>query len=221
MTNLPFSHQYTILEEAHARHPQRESLAEFRAEKHIIDAETAALEAAGRIITPHAAIAGLFPEKAIKIPWQLTAHLSAKFPPAFSIAFPGPTTAAKGAFEVRDAARALKAEVVLVGPEQEGIGFWAGVRTRRVKPGENWLEGVSVVVQPALIEDHPRHLLTALASGVPVIATAACGLESHRNIIEIPPGDGDMLFQALRLLKEKMYGSEPAGPGRGSEPKTL
>ena len=40
--------------------------------------------------------------------------------------FVGPTIARKGAYEVRDAARALDLEVVLLGSELEGAEFWSG-----------------------------------------------------------------------------------------------
>jgi hypothetical protein len=119
------------------------------------------------------------------------------------IAFPGPTVARKGAHELREAARALDLEIVLLGNEPEGPDFWRDVPTVRTDtagdPG-TWLDGVAAVVQPALVEDRPRHLLTALAAGVPVIATDACGLASHERLTIVPPDDIPALITALRTV---------------------
>jgi glycosyltransferase involved in cell wall biosynthesis len=86
--------------------------------------------------------------------------------------------------------------VVLAGSALEGSGFWSGVET--LPAGPDWLEGVSVVVQPAVVEDSPRRLLAALAAGVPVIATNACGLDPQPGLTLIPPQDAAALIDALR-----------------------
>jgi glycosyltransferase involved in cell wall biosynthesis len=119
------------------------------------------------------------------------------------IAFPGPTIARKGAHEVREAARALDLEVVLLGSELEGGDFWHGVRT--VRPGAKdaahmWLSNVAAVVQPAVVEERPRHLLAAVAAGVPVIATRACGLGEREGVSHIAPGDVPGLIAALNAV---------------------
>ena len=63
-----------------------------------------------------------------------------------------------------------------------------------------WLDGVLAVVQPAVVEDQPRKLLQALAAGVPVIATAACGLAPRPGLILIPESDPEALIEALEGL---------------------
>jgi glycosyltransferase involved in cell wall biosynthesis len=114
------------------------------------------------------------------------------------IAFPGPTIARKGAYEVREAARVLDLEIVCLGSELEGAGFWDGVKTRGAYP--QWLTSVAAVVQPAIVEDRPRHLLAALAAGVPVIATAACGIAKHERLTIVPENDAPALIAALRTV---------------------
>ncbi|HJW39652.1 MAG TPA: VanW family protein, partial [Rhizomicrobium sp.] len=176
MTRMPMAEIEVRLNAAAMRHHERRSLADFRADPALIADERAALAAADAIVTPHAEIARLFGERAVQLDWvrpEANARTGAVVPRR--IAFPGPTIARKGAYELREAARSLDLEVVLVGSELEGADFWSGVRTRRAGPA-NWLDGVTAVVQPALLEDAPRKLLEALASGVPVIATPACGL---------------------------------------------
>jgi glycosyltransferase involved in cell wall biosynthesis len=109
--------------------------------------------------------------------------------------------ARKGAYELREAARALGLEVVALGSELEGSEFWDGVAMRKPGPGANWLDGVAAVVQPAIVEERPRHLLTALAAGVPVIATRACGLASQDGVTIVPADDAGALIAALEKIR--------------------
>ena len=126
------------------------------------------------------------------------------------IAFPGPTHARKGAYELRAVARAMNLEVVLTGSELEGNNFWQGLTTRHVSAGNasgtnknhdssqgDWLNGVGVVVRPAVVEEKPRLLLEALARGIPVIATSACGLGDMPGVTTIPVGDEEALCEAI------------------------
>jgi len=155
----------------------------------LIAAEAEALAAADAIVTPHTDIARLFGERADLLEWQMPKATIRTLPVVSRrIAFPGPTIARKGACELRETARALDLEVVLLGSKLEGADFWNGVRTLRPEP-TNWLDGVACVVQPALLEDAPRRLLQALASGVPVIATRACGLRVQDGLVLVPEND--------------------------------
>ncbi len=177
MTRLPMGELQARLDEAFAAHPERVTLGDFRAPAALVEAEAEALAYAARIVTPHRDIARLFPDKAEVLDWKLPPTPAAA--PVASqrrIAFPGPTIARKGAYELREAARALGLEVVLPGSELEGRDFWRGVIVHRPDAGTGWLADVIAVVQPAIVEERPRALLAALAAGVPVIATPACGL---------------------------------------------
>jgi hypothetical protein len=196
MTRPPMGMLQARLDEAHAAAPEQASLADFRADPELVAAEAQALAAAYRILTPHAAVAGLFGERAERLPWIAPKRAPASGGTRRRIAFPGPTAARKGAWAVREAARALDLEVVLVGSALEGAGFWEGVKT--VSPGLDWLEGVAVAVQPAVVEDNPRRLLGALTAGVPVIATSACGLDPQPGLTLIPPGNSTALIAALK-----------------------
>jgi hypothetical protein len=102
----------------------------------------------------------------------------------------------KGAHALRDAAAALGLEVMTLGAELEGPDFWRGVRT---VPAGDWA-GVAAVVQPALVEEQPRRLLRALAAGIPVIATPACGLRPRPGLCLVPPEDPAALIGALAAL---------------------
>ncbi|RYF94114.1 MAG: glycosyltransferase, partial [Caulobacteraceae bacterium] len=200
MTRSPMGVLQARLDEAHAAAPEQLSLADFRADPALVAAEAQALAAAHRIMTPHAAVAAQFGQRAERLDWIAPRRGPAEAAKGRRIAFPGPTAARKGAWAVREAARALDLEVVLAGSALEGEGFWDGVST--LTPGRDWLDGVAAVVQPAVVEDNPRRLLGALAAGVPVIATPACGLDPQPGLTLIPPGDAAALIRALKRLMD-------------------
>jgi hypothetical protein len=195
MTRLPMAALQERLDAAARRHPERATLADFRAAPELVRLETEALAAAAKLITPHAEIAALFCGRALLLDWATPRTRFQHAPGSRRIAFPGPTIARKGAHELREAARALDLEVVLMGSELEGDGFWRGVRTSRSLDG-----GVAAFVQPALIEDKPRKLLAALASGIPVIATTASGIAPREGLTLVPAGDTASLIAALQTL---------------------
>ena len=56
------------------------------------------------------------------------------------------------------------------------------------------------VVHPALVESAPRRLLEALAAGVPVIATAACGIAAQPGLTLVAPGDVQALAEAMAAV---------------------
>ena len=201
MTRLSVHELQTRLDQALTAHPDRATLGDFRAPQALADAEAEALAYASRIVTPHAEIARLFSGKAAKLLWKLPLVPAVdRSPLPRRIAFPGPTIARKGAYALRDAARALDLEIVLLGGELEGPDFWRGIRTLKPKAGSHWLDGVAAVVQPAIVEERPRYLLMARAAGVPVIATDACGLTSEDEIVRVPADDPAALISALETI---------------------
>jgi hypothetical protein len=200
MTHLPMTEIQSRLNAAAQKHPERRTLADFRADGGLVAAESEALAQADAIVTPHTEVAALFGDRAIRLEWKRPASRPPIAPVgARRIAFVGPTIARKGAYELREAATALNLEVVALGSALEGTDFWHGVRMA-APDRENWLNGVAAVVQPAVLEDAPRRLLLSLASGVPVIATRACGLPEQDGLTLVPDGDSDGLIAALRAL---------------------
>lgn len=201
-TRLPMQMLQERLDRAASTHRERATLSDFRADARLIAAETEAFAAAERIVTPHAEIAALFGARAHHLDWaKPNVSAMVRTPKPDRIAFVGPTVARKGAYEVREAARALDLEVLSLGSELEGSDFWNGVRTIRRAPGESphaLLATVAAVVQPALFEERPRTLLAALAAGIPVIATPGCGLSRQPGLTIIPAVDSARLIAALR-----------------------
>ena len=119
------------------------------------------------------------------------------------IVFPAATVARKGVYELRDALTGLDVQLAIMGPLLEGDGFWNGLRVERLTAGDAWLAGAAAAVLPAFIEHKPRRLLEAVARGVPVIASAGCGLENVSGVTTISAGD----VTSLRSELEKVISS--------------
>ncbi len=206
MRGLPMQTLQARLDAAFAAHPERTLLRDFRANELLVQQEWEALQAARHIVTPHADIAALFPDQATRLQWQIpviTANSSVAANTTVAvrgaIAFPGPTHARKGAYELRNVARALNLEVVLLVSELEGADFWQGVTTRRVdaRSGTDWLEGVSVVAQPALVEETPRRLLEAIGTRRSRYCHVCLRFRNLTGVTTIPAGNEDALRDAI------------------------
>ncbi|HEX2205989.1 MAG TPA: VanW family protein [Longimicrobium sp.] len=197
MTSLPLATLHARLDGAARLHPESPTLADFRADAALVAAEAEALAHARRVVTPHHEVAALFPGRAEVLEWARPAPRPVR-PGDGSrarVVFPGPTAGRKGAHELRAALAGLDAELVAMGSMLEGPGFWDGVR--RAAPEGDWLDGADLVVLPAFVEHRPRRLLEALARGVPVVATPACGLAPEPGLALVPPGDADALREAM------------------------
>jgi hypothetical protein len=196
MTALPMAEIQTRLDAAHKLHTESRTLADFRADENFIGAETEALAAANKIITPHTAVAALFPDKAELLSWKMpevsrTKNQNDK--PV--IVFPASTVGRKGCYELREAIRDLDVKLITLGPYIEDAEFWNGFDV--VRGGDDWLDHADLVVLPAFVEHRPRRLLRAAAVGVPVIASTACGVDNIANITTIDAGDIESLRRAI------------------------
>jgi len=198
LSRFPMALLHQKLDALVAKYPDRKSFSEFRAPEWMVQAESEALAEAGSIITPHSALARLYPDKAIRLKWSMLPHELRidNGRPKKTIVFPGPSFARKGAFELREAVRGLDCRILTLAQAAESKTFWKGFP---VSPaGSRWLEQASVVVQPAFIENNPRPLLRALNADVPVIATPECGVDGFSSLTLVPEGDPTALANALR-----------------------
>ncbi|HSS22411.1 MAG TPA: VanW family protein [Pyrinomonadaceae bacterium] len=202
MTRLPLANLQNRLDTAFQLHPESPTLSDFRANPELVASETAALARANRIITPHTEIAALFPEKSVLVDWVLPRVESIvkanKQQPA-RIVFPAATLGRKGVYELREALSGLEVELALAGPILERKDFWKGVRVRQLPRDVDWLESATAVVLPSFVEHNPRRLLEALARGVPVIASEACGLGNVGGVTTVDT-HGSSLRDALMTL---------------------
>ncbi len=209
MTRLPLAALQATLDRAAKVWPQSPTLADFRADPALLEAESAALAAARRWITPHSHIARLAGAKAEKLAWQVPAAPAARPSRRSGVAFPASTLGRKGAYELRAVARELDLPLLLGGPVLEGNGFWDGVRA--TPANGTLLEDAAVVVLPAWLEDQPRRLLRAVATGVSVIATDACGLDDISGAKTVSAGDVQALRKAVAQVMKGRQGCDPNG----------
>lgn len=200
MVRMPIHELQVQLDLATRLHPESTTCADFRAPNWLADAEAQALASADHWITPHQAIADLAGQRAISLPWKMPATTKATNGNGKRVIFPASTLGRKGAYELREAARALDIELVCLGGIIERADFWNGIK--RASAAASWIDGAAAVVLPAFVEHRPRRLLAALAAGVPVIATPQCGLGSLPGVTEVPAGDAEALMAALRAVLE-------------------
>ncbi len=194
MTRLPLAHIQSQLDSAAAAWPEARMLTDFRADPELIEAETEALAAADCWITPHQHVASLAPKRVTLLDWKLPAATSQG--KGRRVIFPASTLARKGAWELRKAARDTLIPITLGGPILEGRDFWSGCNTIPSDRGD-WLRDAALVVLPSWVENQPRRLLKAIAAGIPVIATEACGIAGLHGVTTIPNGDSGALGQAI------------------------
>ena len=197
---LPIRIVQERLDRLAAAHPDSPTAADFRASEQAADLEWRALVRAQRILTPHAEIAALFPEKAELLSW---AHPKLRVTRRnvnggrARILFPAATVARKGAYELRAALEGIDCELLVYPGNFEDEGFWGARPVRVIEPRRLAAEPLDAVVLPAWIELQPRILLAARAAGVPVIASSACGLSPQPGLSVVAIGSVTELAECL------------------------
>jgi len=200
MTRLPLAVLHRTLDEAYRRHPESRTLADFRADNLLVKAETEALAQARKIITPHSMVAAIFSHKAELIAWttpEARAELETPNTPELRLIFPAATVARKGVYELRAALQGSNAQLTILGPVLEDEDFWRGVRVEKGCTSGDWFRRADAVVLPAFVEHRPVRLLEAIAGGIPVIASMACGLENMKGVTSVKAGDVESLRTAI------------------------
>ncbi|QNA89968.1 hypothetical protein G4G28_18340 [Massilia sp. Dwa41.01b] len=190
MTGPTISALHTVLDDAHARHPESTTLGDFRAPSALAASEMQALQKAGQILTPHSEVAAAFAQT-VRLYWARP--VPARTSPGQHVVFPAPTLGRKGAYDLRACVRELGLPLTLMGPVLESSDFWEGVEVRM-----GTMADAAVLVLPAWVQVRPTLLLTALDAGIPVIATPACGLLPQPNLTIVPAGNVAALMDALR-----------------------
>ncbi|HVI90046.1 MAG TPA: VanW family protein [Dongiaceae bacterium] len=225
MTRAPLADLQRALDEAARLHPASPTLRDFRAPDWLLAAEQAALRAARGFLTPHTELADMLTASYAGIVERVAWHLpkppdtlrnscrgappslqaiaaSSLSPrhgarPQARILFAGASLARKGAYEMRTAARQLPIRLRLSAGASETVDFWHGLATERSIPSGDPLDGVACVVLPAFVEYRPRLLLRAIARGLPVICTPACGLSGYAGVTLVEAGNIAALVAAI------------------------
>lgn len=208
LTALPAAELQRRLDAASRSRPDAASLADFRADAAFLGDEMQALAAARRCYTAHEEVARVLEAAGLavqRVPWVSEAPTARwqrpEGPPL--LVFPASALARKGAHELADAARAGGWRVRVLGTPSSDVALWQGVAVEHAGYGSDWIERGHLVVLPAHVEHRPRALLRALAAGMPVLATRACGLPPRPGWTEVPAGDAHALQQAIeRALRQ-------------------
>ncbi|MGC4013681.1 MAG: VanW family protein [Luteolibacter sp.] len=199
MNRWPLAELQHRLDTAAEKHQDSDTLADFRADPELVHAESEALSAAARLITPHRAIAARFGHRALLLDWVIPAISPRREPtpddePKWF--FPSSALGRKGIYELAEAMQDLDGELLVLGRASEGAtNPLDGIRCRSASVDE--IPHCTALILPAWVEHEPRLALRALASGVPVIATRDCGLPSHPLLVEIEAGDAGALREAM------------------------
>jgi hypothetical protein len=203
---LPMAEIERRLDAAAQRWPDDATLRDFRADPALVRAETAALARVAMVVTPHAAVAAhlaaMAPQaETLRLDWVLPAVRAADAardaPPL--IVFAASALARKGARELAAALQGWPCRLRVLGSPSDDAQLWRGIDSvAHMHWRGDGLSGARVVVLPAHIEHAPRALLRALAAGVPVVASSACGLAGLPGVREVAAGDVEGLRTALR-----------------------
>jgi hypothetical protein len=205
----PLAELQSRLDTAAARHPQSDTLADFRADSDLVLAETQALAAAARLVTPHRAIAKSFGSRAILLDWEKPTATVAPVRDGTRWFFPASALGRKGIHEVAEALREIGGELLILGRAREGgRDLLEAISHRQATLAD--LPSCTALVIPAWIEHEPRLALRALAAGIPVIASRVCGLSQHPLLTEIDAGDVESLKAAMRALSAVNYSRDVA-----------
>jgi len=211
MERSPIAHLQAALDAAARHYPESPTLGDFRAPSGLAGAEEEALSEAARIYTPHRQLAKIYPDKTELLDWMMPCVSRKSVSGGKTILFPASALGRKGAYALRAAMQGFDAELVVMGRAREHDGdFWNGIRLRQVENGA-WPEQIAAVVLPAIVEHQPRALLRALAMGLPVIATEACGLGDMPGVTTVAACEVPQLRTALmRALEPELQAAASA-----------
>lgn len=165
----PFEELQRRLNEASRCHPESPTLGDFRADPRLVRSESEALARAGKLITPHRAIAKYFGSRAWRLDWEMPTEMVRR-EVKDHLFLPCSPLGRKGIYDLQE----VNQKLLVLGKGREGLDaefFEQG--------SVSDLETAVAVVLPAWVEHQPRLALKALAMGIPVYATEECGLEEH------------------------------------------
>jgi glycosyltransferase involved in cell wall biosynthesis len=191
------------LDAATACHPESPTLNNFRVSPQLAIAESAALQQARRIITPHVDLLKLWPQKTQQLDWVLpeskvTVISQPKSKPVLLL--PSASIGRKGIYELRSAIQDLNVHLLIAGGELEHPDFWCGYSVEYQPNFRQALHQADIVVAPAWVEHQPRRVLQAIAQGIPTICSSGCGLPELPGVIQVPIGDAVALREAIQAL---------------------
>ena len=197
MTRWPLAELQRRLDEAARQHPASTTLADFRADPDLLRAEDEALGKAANLLTPHRAIASHFGRRARLLDWELPKPADCTHRrQRHRVFFPASPLGRKGVYELAAALKGLDADLLVLGRATENAADPLAALSHRPATSRD-LYSSGLLVLPAWIEHQPRLALRALANGIPVIASRACGLPEHPLLWQIEEPSADALHVCL------------------------
>lgn len=211
MTAMPMAQLQQRLDHAANCYPHSPTLNNFRVSADLLIAETAALQQARQIITPHRELAELWPHKIQQLDWVLPvvrpAPMTSKSPTT-TLLLPTASIGRKGIYELRYVLtqmvlQNLDLQLIIAGGELEDPNFWQGLRVTYQPNYQQALTQADIVVAPAWVDHQPRRILQAVALSIPTICSSACGLPELPGVMQVPIGDAIALERAIQTLLAK------------------
>lgn len=196
LTRPPFQ---VIREKLKNALPNSKSLSEFHVDEALVAAESAALEKAERVITPHEEYAKYFENVRI-VEWetpQVVPPAAVRQPKSFL--FPADLVSREGAHAALAAAEALEVPLLVAGSNVEGLAVDSDL-VMFIKRSEIPWHEIAAVVHPTLFESWPRLHLYAQALGIPVVGTESIGLSEGEGVHFVPFGDEEELRRTLERI---------------------
>ena len=175
MSRYPIAAIHAMLDTVAREAGPSPTIADFRADPALIERETALLDRARTIITPHPDIAAGFPGRATLLAWHRPPATAR--PPGRRVAFLGPTITRQRPDVVRAIAGGLRYPLVLFGAALDRADFWEGIAIESRTFAPAWLDDIGAILHPAAFTHQPRRLLEAAAHGVDLFATPQSGLD--------------------------------------------
>lgn len=212
MTRWPISELHRHLDSASKANPHSPTLSDFRAEPELMHDEDEAIANAGRLITPHWAIAEHYGHRAWLIDWEMPSLESRDIVPIgkLRLFLPCSPLGRKGIHELVSALQDIPAELLILGRADEGTDAnpLANINWRHA--GIHEMADCHALILPAWIEHQPRLALRAIAKGIPVIATGACGLPDHELLTRLKKPDAESIAAAIHQLNARRV--KPTSP---------
>lgn len=186
MTRSSVDNIQTTLDAVYEKYPESQTLSDFRASIEFLKLENKALTSADRLITPHLKISQSF-SNVLLLDWKYPSVTNFTTAKKNKILFAGSPLGRKGAYELRQLIKDLNIPITIVGKTLESPNFFDGLNVSFL--ASQSLQDVALVIYPAYIENRPKLILKAIASGIPVVISDACGITPDEQVYVFPTGD--------------------------------
>ena len=208
MTRTPLLQLHARLDRLSLTYPYALTLRDFRAPQEWVTLENEALETAHALVTPHAQLAQLSPEKLQKLNWDIPLRSDSRSRSALRanlLLVPSSPLARKGLNLITKIDQELNSgelaeltyQLRVTGRAQEDLRDQQNHHF--ILFNGDWDE-VSAVIYPTYIEHEPRLLLKALSLNIPVFTTEACGLDPHPRLTILDPASLEEWITAIKRL---------------------